>query len=112
MHGMSPCTYPVPLQVTALPWNDDELAAETGQLVERLASLNQRGVLTINSQPAVNGAPSDDQVHGWGPHGGYVYQKVGVAENCVYELMVCAPGRLLTCTTLDHYGRTYWFYGS
>lgn len=70
----------VPLQVTALPWNDDELAAETGQLVERLASLNQRGVLTINSQPAVNGAPSDDQVHGWGPHGGYVYQKVGTAE--------------------------------
>lgn len=63
------------VKVTALPWNDDELAAETGELVERLASLNQRGVLTINSQPAVNGAPSDDQVHGWGPHGGYVYQK-------------------------------------
>ena len=74
---MSPVHYPLPLQVTALPWNDDELAAETGKLVERLASLNHRGVLTINSQPAVNGAPSDDSVYGWGPHGGYVYQKVG-----------------------------------
>ena len=82
MHGVSPVHYPLPLQVTALPWNDDELAAETGKLVERLASLNHRGVLTINSQPAVNGAPSDDSVHGWGPHGGYVYQKVGTTGVC------------------------------
>ncbi|CAD6959406.1 unnamed protein product [Tilletia caries] len=34
-----------------------------------------RGFLTINSQPAVDGAPSDDKVHGWGPSNGYVYQK-------------------------------------
>jgi hypothetical protein len=26
-------------------------------------------------QPPVNGAPSDDPVYGWGPQGGYVYQK-------------------------------------
>ena len=70
-------TCPSSLKVTALPWNDDELAAETGVLVEKLASLNERGVLTINSQPAVNGAQSDDPVYGWGPKGGYVYQKVG-----------------------------------
>lgn len=38
--------------------------------------MNEMGYLTINSQPAVNGARSDDKVHGWGPAGGYVYQKV------------------------------------
>lgn len=38
--------------------------------------MNELGYLTINSQPAVDGARSDDKVHGWGPAGGYVYQKV------------------------------------
>jgi methylenetetrahydrofolate reductase (NADPH) len=38
--------------------------------------MNELGYLTINSQPAVDGARSDDSVHGWGPKGGYVYQKV------------------------------------
>jgi methylenetetrahydrofolate reductase (NADPH) len=30
----------------------------------------QAGCLTINSQPAVNGARSDDKQHGWGGPGG------------------------------------------
>lgn len=38
--------------------------------------MNELGYLTINSQPAVDGVRSDDKVHGWGPAGGYVYQKV------------------------------------
>lgn len=29
----------------------------------------------LNPQPNVNGAQSEDQVVGWGPRGGYVYQK-------------------------------------
>src|SRR5438105_2569588 len=62
-------------QVTKMPWNDEELSLETLAITGRLGSLNQRGVLTINSQPNVNGAPSNDPVHGWGQHGGYVYQK-------------------------------------
>jgi len=62
--------------VTSLPWNDDELALETTSLIEKLAHINSSGVLTINSQPSVNGAPSDDPVYGWGGSGGYVYQKV------------------------------------
>lgn len=37
--------------------------------------MNQLGFLTINSQPAVDGARSDDSTHGWGPKNGYVYQK-------------------------------------
>ncbi|OBZ74212.1 Methylenetetrahydrofolate reductase 2 [Grifola frondosa] len=42
---------------------------------KQLAKLNELGFLTINSQPAVDGAKSDDRVHGWGPANGYVYQK-------------------------------------
>ncbi|KAJ7224275.1 hypothetical protein GGX14DRAFT_649323 [Mycena pura] len=37
--------------------------------------MNRYGFLTINSQPAVNGAKSEDPVVGWGPRNGYVYQK-------------------------------------
>lgn len=33
---------------------------------------------TVGSQPAVDGAPSADAVHGFGPKGGYVYQKAFV----------------------------------
>ncbi|KAK8723977.1 hypothetical protein OTU49_011381 [Cherax quadricarinatus] len=62
-------------KVTKVPWNDDELSSETSLLKENLADFNKRGVLTINSQPNVNGASSEDPVVGWGMPGGYVYQK-------------------------------------
>ena len=41
----------------------------------QLSKMNELGFLTINSQPAVNGAKSEDNIHGWGPSKGYVYQK-------------------------------------
>jgi methylenetetrahydrofolate reductase (NADPH) len=37
--------------------------------------MNTYGFFTINSQPAVSGARSDDPKFGWGPANGYVYQK-------------------------------------
>ena len=41
----------VPLtQVSCMPWSDSELAEETYLLQEKLAELNRKGVLTINSQ--------------------------------------------------------------
>ena len=49
---------------------------ETTFLSKQLAYINGCGVLTINSQPSVNGSPSTDPVVGWGSKGGYVYQKV------------------------------------
>lgn len=58
-----------------LPWSSQPPASETSIISEKLIKMNERGYLTINSQPAVDGAPSDDKVHGWGPAGGYVYQK-------------------------------------
>ena len=54
------------------------MAGETGLICESLGRLNRNGVLTINSQPAVNGKPSADPVFGWGSAGGYVYQKVSL----------------------------------
>lgn len=59
-----------------LPWNDDPLAPETNLLKDELDKVNRRGVLTINSQPSINGKPSSDPIVGWGPPGGYVFQKV------------------------------------
>lgn len=65
-----------------LPWAEMEGGAawhaESAPIRASLAALNRAGYLTINSQPAVNGARSDDPVHGWGPRGGRVYQKAYV----------------------------------
>jgi methylenetetrahydrofolate reductase (NADPH) len=36
----------------------------------------------VGSQPAVDGAPSSDEIVGWGPRGGYVYQKAFVEFFC------------------------------
>jgi methylenetetrahydrofolate reductase (NADPH) len=49
---------------------------ETSVIASQLSRMNELGFLTINSQPAVNGARSDDKFFGWGPSNGYVYQKV------------------------------------
>uniref|UniRef100_A0A3Q1M8J1 Methylenetetrahydrofolate reductase n=1 Tax=Bos taurus TaxID=9913 RepID=A0A3Q1M8J1_BOVIN len=62
-------------KVTCLPWNDEPLAAETSLMKEELLRVNRRGILTINSQPNINGKPSSDPIVGWGPSGGYVFQK-------------------------------------
>ena len=64
------------VKVTRMPWNDEPLAQETSIISLELAELNRRGMLTINSQPNVNGVPSTDPVHGWGNPGGYIYKKV------------------------------------
>ncbi|XP_066547591.1 methylenetetrahydrofolate reductase (NADPH) [Amia ocellicauda] len=62
-------------KVMCLPWHDDPLAPETNLLKAELEKVNRRGILTINSQPNINGKPSSDPVVGWGPPGGYVFQK-------------------------------------
>ena len=71
-------------QVTELPWNQDELAPETLPFVDKLAHINKHGILTINSQPNVNAAPSTDPVAGWGRPGGYVFQKVNMHDSFSY----------------------------
>jgi methylenetetrahydrofolate reductase (NADPH) len=75
-------------ELSGVPWSD-ELASEAGAgslreetktiKAELLSLIQNRGVWTLASQPAVNGAPSGDPVFGWGPSGeGFVFQKAFV----------------------------------
>jgi len=74
--------------VPRLPWCQRmEAESSAGGLLKPLASLNHHGYLTINSQPRVNGAASEDANFGWGPAGGYVYQKA-------YLEFFCSPANL------------------
>lgn len=65
------------VKVTVLPWTEAETGVqpETSLITEQLVWCNQNGILTVNSQPSVNGAPSTDPLVGWGKPGGYCYQK-------------------------------------
>jgi len=65
-------------EICRLPWNDASLALESSKICSELLQMNKAGFLTINSQPPVNAVPSTDQVYGWGPVGGFVYQKAYV----------------------------------
>ena len=49
--------------------------------------MNQNKLLTINSQPRVNGAKSTDPSYGWGPEKGYVYQKAYI-ELFVHDKLI------------------------
>lgn len=78
--------------IKSLPWVESEnLADETRAISGPLTYLNRNGLLTINSQPRVNGAPSSDVSVGWGGPGGYVYQKAYVeffaSEDVVKKLL-------------------------
>lgn len=63
-------------KVPSLPWSEQGRSSEMKVIARKLAQINDLGFLTINSQPAVNGVPSNDKVFGWGPSNGFVYQKV------------------------------------
>jgi methylenetetrahydrofolate reductase (NADPH) len=62
-------------KVESLPWSEAPITSEADSIKTDLINLNQRGFLTINSQPAVDGVKSSDPTYGWGPKNGYVYQK-------------------------------------
>ncbi|TGZ85727.1 methylenetetrahydrofolate reduct [Ascodesmis nigricans] len=62
-------------ELQTLPWSESGITAEVNSIKDELIELNKRGFLTINSQPSINGVKSSHPVYGWGPAGGYVYQK-------------------------------------
>ncbi|KAL5253488.1 hypothetical protein ACHWQZ_G013320 [Mnemiopsis leidyi] len=63
-------------RVTSLPWADEQnLQPETFVIRDEILKLNHNYLFTINSQPSVNCAKSNDQTFGWGPKNGYIYQK-------------------------------------
>lgn len=65
-------------QINWLPWCEMPIQVETGRIAEQIVHLNKSGFLTINSQPQINGAPSDSPDVGWGGPGGTVFQKAYV----------------------------------
>ncbi|KAK3391048.1 methylenetetrahydrofolate reductase-domain-containing protein [Podospora didyma] len=62
-------------EIEYLPWSEAPLTSEADLIKDDLIDLNKRGLITVNSQPAVNGVKSSHPVFGWGPANGYVYQK-------------------------------------
>ncbi|KAK4053101.1 methylenetetrahydrofolate reductase 1 [Microbotryomycetes sp. JL201] len=61
------------------PWSEEPLRPETQSIADYLVRLNdERHWWTVGSQPAVDGASSSDKTFGFGPKGGYVYQKAFV----------------------------------
>lgn len=62
------------------PFCDMPLSPESASVLPYLIDLNSasRRYWTVGSQPAVDAARSEDPVHGWGPPGGYVFQKAYV----------------------------------
>ncbi|KAL8151314.1 hypothetical protein V2J09_021122 [Rumex salicifolius] len=68
------------------PWSElDGLQPETKIINDKLSSINLKGFLTTNSQPAVNGERSDSPTVGWGGPGGFVYQKAYLEFFCSNE---------------------------
>uniref|UniRef100_A0A0G4FJW1 methylenetetrahydrofolate reductase (NADH) n=1 Tax=Chromera velia CCMP2878 TaxID=1169474 RepID=A0A0G4FJW1_9ALVE len=84
--------------VPRIPWCPDAPAEETNFLKKQLVAMNKKGLLTINSQPRVNGALSSDPYFGWGPHKGFVYQKA-------YAEFFCSPGMLTRLISAAEAGR-------
>ncbi|RYP63559.1 hypothetical protein DL771_009221 [Monosporascus sp. 5C6A] len=89
-----------------LPWSEAPLTAEADSIREDLIKLNQRGLLTVNSQPAVNGAKSSHPVHGWGPPNGYVYQKAYLELLVPPELFPEIVSRIHNHPDLTYYAVT------
>ncbi|KAI4253502.1 MAG: hypothetical protein LQ352_003642, partial [Teloschistes flavicans] len=73
-------------QPSQLPWSDGSspsLSPETAVIQGHLLALTKdRQWWTIASQPAVDGVPSTDPTHGWGPAKGFVFQKPFVEFFC------------------------------
>jgi methylenetetrahydrofolate reductase (NADPH) len=60
------------------PFSSDPLYTESSSILPHLEKLTCKGWWTVGSQPPVDGASSSDEVVGWGPRGGYVFQKAFV----------------------------------
>ena len=62
-----------------LPWSEGSLSEETKAIEKQLCELAEKhGWWSVASQPAVDCLPSGDKVFGWGPKGGFVFQKAFV----------------------------------
>ena len=90
-------------KLESLPWSEQPITGEADVIREDLVKLNRRGLLTINSQPAVNGAKSSDSMYGWGPRNGYVYQKAYLEVLVSSELIAEVITRIERDQELTYY---------
>ncbi|KAF1330216.1 Methylenetetrahydrofolate reductase, partial [Globisporangium splendens] len=99
-------------EISSLPWCDSPLHLETKTIQDKLAAINTAGFLTVNSQPRVNGARSDDPLFGWGGPGGRVYQKAYVEcfvspENMKKIIEAASTKRYIQYHAVDFRGHSY-----
>jgi len=73
--------------IPSTPFSASPLSSESGTILEHLKNLNNQGLWTVCSQPAIDNASSTDEVFGWGPRSGYVFQK-GFVEFFAEEVVV------------------------
>lgn len=62
-------------EVDSTPWSDTPLMDESNLISDTILKMNTQGYWTISSQPSVDGFRSDHPFVGFGPQGGYIYQK-------------------------------------
>jgi methylenetetrahydrofolate reductase (NADPH) len=67
------------------PFSQGPLSPESLTIMTHLEQLTRKSWWTVGSQPAVDGNSSSDHVFGWGPKGGYVFQKSFVEFFCESE---------------------------
>ncbi|KAI5854378.1 methylenetetrahydrofolate reductase-domain-containing protein [Tricharina praecox] len=80
--------------LSAIPWSEQDLNEESKVIRDELVALNKKGWWTVASQPAVNCCRSDDATFGWGPTGGFVFQKAFVEFFCSTDDLVRLEGKL------------------
>ncbi|KAF7375999.1 Methylenetetrahydrofolate reductase [Mycena sanguinolenta] len=69
-------------KIPITPFSPAPLSPESLMILPHLERLTRRGWWTVGSQPAIDGASSGDEVVGWGPRAGYVFQKGFVEFFC------------------------------
>lgn len=89
-------------KISRLPWNDSKLAAESKDIFSQVHHLNKNGFLTVNSQPAVNCAPSDHPSYGWGPSNGFVWQKAYIEFFCSPENLELLKAKFASYPSLSY----------
>ncbi|KAH7107687.1 MTHFR-domain-containing protein [Auriculariales sp. MPI-PUGE-AT-0066] len=65
-------------RIDSTPFWDNPLSPESRLILPHLVRMTKHGWWTVGSQPAADAISSDDPVLGWGPRGGYVFQKAFV----------------------------------
>ena len=69
-------------RIYTTPFSPGPLSPESLTILAELEALTKKGWWTVGSQPAIDGVSSSDEIFGWGPRAGYVFQKGFVEFFC------------------------------